>query len=185
MASPESFPGSSTDGRRRRHIAPKRGHFAGMANAKSLPAGYARATPRLQRQERWISDSTRISTDVTHSRRETCRLVHLELHTGDEVQASAFYGELLGWSPERVWVASSSYLALDLGTAIGGGVVECGITRPLWLPYVEVVSVDEATDHACRLGATVKLDPSEGRSGWRSVVSNPAAGEVALWQPKR
>jgi predicted enzyme related to lactoylglutathione lyase len=112
-------------------------------------------------------------------------VVHLEPHTGDEVQAAAFYEELLGWSPERVRVASSSYLALDLDLAMGGGVVGCGTTRPLWLPYVQVVRVDEATEDACRLGAAVKLDPSEGRSSWRSVVSSPVAGEVALWQPKR
>jgi predicted enzyme related to lactoylglutathione lyase len=140
---------------------------------------------RIAVKERWISDSARITTDVTRNQNEACPVVHLELHTGDEVRAAAFYEELLGWSPERVRVASSSYLALDLGDNMGGGVVECGTTRPLWLPYVEVVRVEEATEHACRLGATVKLDPSEGRSGWRSVVSSPIAGEVALWQPKR
>jgi hypothetical protein len=29
------------------------------------------------------------------------------------------------------------------------------------------------------------LSPREGPAGWRSVVSTPAAGEIALWQPKR
>jgi predicted enzyme related to lactoylglutathione lyase len=112
-------------------------------------------------------------------------IVHLELHTGDGVQAGAFYQELLGWRPQRVRAASSSYLAIDFDGSIGGGIVECGTRRPLWLPYVEVDGVEQMTEHARRLGAAVLLDPCEGPSGWRSVVSSPVAGEVALWELKR
>jgi predicted enzyme related to lactoylglutathione lyase len=112
-------------------------------------------------------------------------VVHLELHTGNQVQASAFYQELLDWRTQLVRTASRSYLALDLGGPIGGGIVECGNRRPLWLPYVEVDRVEGATEHARRLGATVILEPSQGPSGWRSVVSSPVAGEVALWELKR
>ena len=57
--------------------------------------------------------------------------------------------------------------------------------RPLWLPYAEVERIGDATEHARRLGAAVLLEPREGPSGWRSVVSSPVAGEVALWEPKR
>ena len=120
-------------------------------------------------------------TDYPHPR----PVVHLELHTGDEVQASTFYQELLGWRPQLVRAASSSYLAIDFGGPIGGGMVECGTRRPLWLPYVEVDRVERATEHARRLGATVILEPCEGPSGWRSVVSSPVAGEVALWELRR
>ena len=67
---------------------------------------------------------------------------------------------------------------------MGGGIVECGTERPLWLPYVEVDRIDDATDCARRLGASVLLEPREGPSGWRSVVSARDAGEIALWQPK-
>jgi predicted enzyme related to lactoylglutathione lyase len=112
-------------------------------------------------------------------------LVHLELHTGDRALASAFYARLLRWRPELIRGASGSYLSLELGSTCGGGIVECGTVRPVWLPYVEVDHVEELTGRACRLGATVLLEPHEGPSGWRSVVSSPAGGEVALWQPKR
>ena len=40
-------------------------------------------------------------------------------------------------------------------------------------------------EHARRLGAAVLLEPRERPSGWRSIVSSPVAGEVALWQLKR
>jgi predicted enzyme related to lactoylglutathione lyase len=112
-------------------------------------------------------------------------VVHLELHTPEAPSASAFYARLLGWRPERVRTACGSYLALGLGDdEVGGGIVECPTERALWLPYVEVDRIDEATDRARRLGASVRLGPREGPAGWRSVVSTPAAGEIALWQAK-
>jgi predicted enzyme related to lactoylglutathione lyase len=63
--------------------------------------------------------------------------------------------------------------------------VECGTRRALWLPYVEVGEVQAATERARRLGGSVLLEPREGPAGWRSVVSSPAGGELAFWQPKR
>ena len=112
-------------------------------------------------------------------------VVHLELHTRDLPGACAFYAELCGWKPERIDAGCGSYLALELGAGLDGGVVECRTSRPLWLPYVEVPRVADATERARALGAAVLLDPREGPAGWRSVVAAPAAGEVALWQPKR
>jgi predicted enzyme related to lactoylglutathione lyase len=111
-------------------------------------------------------------------------VVHLELHTGDLPSASALYAELCGWRPERVVAGGSSYLALELAHGLGGGVVECGTPRPVWLPYVEVKRVDQATDRARRLGASVLLEPREGPAGWRSVVASPVGGEMAFWQRK-
>src|SRR5881296_1001367 len=112
-------------------------------------------------------------------------VVHLELHTGDQARASAFYAKLLCWRPELIEAGSGSYVALELGGGFGGGIVECGTRRPLWLPYVEVADVAGVTDRARRLGASVLLEPREGPAGWRSVVAAPAAGEIAFWQPKR
>jgi uncharacterized protein len=112
-------------------------------------------------------------------------VVHLELHTADQARASAFYAKLLCWRPQLIEAGSGSYLALELGGGLGGGIVECGTARPLWLPYVEVGQVEESTEHARQLGASVLLAPREGPTGWRSVVSSPQGGELALWQPKR
>jgi predicted enzyme related to lactoylglutathione lyase len=112
-------------------------------------------------------------------------VVHLELHTGDQARASAFYVRLCGWRPERVDAGCGAYQALEWGGGLGGGVVECRTRRPLWLPYVEVPGIVEATEGARRLGASVLLEPREGPAGWRSVVAAPAAGEIALWEPKR
>ena len=113
------------------------------------------------------------------------RVVHLELHTGDLASARAFYAELCGWRAQRIDTCAGSYVALGLADTLGGGIVECPIERPLWLPYVEVADVASATDHARSLGASVLLEPREGPAGWRSGGALHAAGEIAFWQPKR
>jgi uncharacterized protein len=112
-------------------------------------------------------------------------LVHLELHTGDLEGARDFYSQQVGWRPEQIEQRHGSYLALALGRGLGGGIVECATDRPVWLPYVEVSDVAAATEGARQAGATVLLPPREGPAGWRSVVTTPAGGEIAFWQPKR
>ena len=111
-------------------------------------------------------------------------VVHLELHTSNLSRACAFYTGLFGWRAERLAAGPCSYLALDLSNGVHGGVVERDSDRCLWLPYVEVADVAEATDRARLLGASVLLGPREGPTGWRTVVAAPAGAEIALWQPK-
>lgn len=116
---------------------------------------------------------------------ESRRVVHLELHTGDLADARSFYDQLCGWREEPIDTPFGSYLALELGSSIGGGIVESPTQRAIWLPYVEVECIEDATDRARLLGAQVLLEPREGPAGWRSVVATRAAGEIAFWQPKR
>jgi predicted enzyme related to lactoylglutathione lyase len=111
-------------------------------------------------------------------------VVHLELHTGDLPGARALYAKLCGWRTEQIDTKNGSYLALEFGGGFGGGIVECGTRRALWLPYIDVTRIDQATELARRLGASVLLEPREGPAGWRSVVATPEGGEIALWQPK-
>jgi uncharacterized protein len=111
-------------------------------------------------------------------------LVQLELHTDDLPRASTFYRELLGWRTERLECRSGIYHGLTLGGALDGGIVECGVRRPIWLPYVEVKEIEAMTELGRALGATVLLEPREGPAGWRSVLATSHGGEIALWQPK-
>jgi predicted enzyme related to lactoylglutathione lyase len=110
--------------------------------------------------------------------------VHLELHTTNLARACGFYTQLFSWRIERIDTGSGCYLALELGDRIEGGVVERDTDRPVWLPYVQVDDISEATERAWMLGATVLLRPREGPAGWRSAVASPAGGQIALWQRK-
>jgi predicted enzyme related to lactoylglutathione lyase len=118
--------------------------------------------------------------------RQACAnpVVHLELQSGNLSRACAFYTRLLGWRTEKIDLESGSYLALELGNGIDGGVVERDTERSLWLPYVEVDDVAGATERARFLGAAVLLEPREGPAGWRSVVATASGAEIALWQSK-
>jgi uncharacterized protein len=107
-------------------------------------------------------------------------VVHLEFHTGDH----ASYAKLLCWRQELIEAAPGSYLALGLGGGFGGGIAVCGTMRPLWLPYVQVDQIEESTERARQLGASVLLAPREGPAGWRGIISAPQRGELAIWQPK-
>jgi predicted enzyme related to lactoylglutathione lyase len=111
-------------------------------------------------------------------------VVHLELHTSDMPGATTLCAQLCGWRAQPTRTASGCYVALELGGELGGGIVECGTTRAVWVPYVAVSQIDTATDLARQLGAAVLLEPREGPAGWRSVITTPAAGEIALWQQK-
>ena len=111
-------------------------------------------------------------------------VVHLELHTNDREASSRFYSDLLRWQTERIDTQWGSYHALCLGSRLDGGIVECGTRRASWLPYVAVDHIEATTDLARRLGARVLLAPREGPAGWRAVLSTPAGGQIALWQPK-
>ncbi len=118
------------------------------------------------------------------SRSARSPVVHLELHTRDLAQARGLYAELCGWQGERIEAGRASYLALELGE-IGGGIVECATERPVWVPYVAVRRITDATDRARRLGADVLLEPRECPNGWRSVVTTVQGGEIAFWEPKQ
>jgi uncharacterized protein len=119
------------------------------------------------------------------SSRQPSRVVHLELHTHDRSGASTFYRRLLGWRTERIDGRRGSYHALALGGPLDGGIVECGATHPMWLPYVEVAEIEAITERGRALGASVLLEPREGPAGWRSVLAASEGGEIALWQPKQ
>jgi predicted enzyme related to lactoylglutathione lyase len=99
-------------------------------------------------------------------------------------RALDFYTRLFSWHAETVELAHTAYLSLKLGDGIEGGIAKHDGEGSMWLPYVEVVDVAEATQRARGLGATVLLGPSEGPAGWRSILGVPAGARIALWQPK-
>jgi len=112
-------------------------------------------------------------------------VVHLELRADNLARACAFYTQLFQWRAETIHSNGSSYLALELGEGIGGGIAEHDDGRTVWLPYVEVADIAEATERARLAGAAVLLEPREGPAGWRSVLAPPTGPEIALWQSKR
>jgi predicted enzyme related to lactoylglutathione lyase len=112
------------------------------------------------------------------------QVVHLELHTSDRAASTRFYSGLLRWQTQEINTLWGSYHALRLGSGFDGGIVECRTPLASWLPYVAVDQIEATTELARRLGAQVLLAPRAGPAGWRAVLSTPAGGQIALWQPR-
>lgn len=68
--------------------------------------------------------------------------------------------------------------------ALTGGIVEHDTATALWLPYVAVASVPEATACARDMGGSVLAEPRLNARGIRSVVADSANAPIALWQPR-
>jgi hypothetical protein len=134
------------------------------------------ATPGADSVLRWILRPARIvtgmSTGMNAMRTGPRRVVHLELHTGDQVRAGAFYAELLQWRPELVRRGSSCYLAVDLGPAVGGGSssarrgVRCGCRTPR--------SSGSAMRPSTPAGSARRCCSNHGRGRQAGEVSCPA-----------
>ena len=60
---------------------------------------------------------------------------------------------MFDWRVEQVRAGSASYLALELGHGVQGGVVELDGEPAAWLPYVEVADIADATERAPHLGS--------------------------------
>ena len=96
-------------------------------------------------------------------------VVHLELHTAQLARARAFYGAVCGWEPDRIRTRAGSYLALELGGGLGGGMVECGTRRPLWLR-------PPAPTGRCGSVPPARCRPARSSGSSRAEVASPPSG---------
>jgi predicted enzyme related to lactoylglutathione lyase len=93
--------------------------------------------------------------------------------------SSKFYAKLLGWT------ASEGPGGL---TMLGGkagpfaAVAKRDGVVAGWIPYAQVEDVDEATNAAVKLGATLVSQKTRGPAGEYSVVRDPGGAAIALWQ---
>jgi predicted enzyme related to lactoylglutathione lyase len=102
--------------------------------------------------------------------------VWFDLRTPARDAAERFYSSLLGWQ-----VGDGG--ALAAGGAPWGVVAEDReLDTARWLPYIQVEDLDEATDRAVELGATVVQPRTAGPAGFFTTISDPTGAQVALWQ---
>jgi predicted enzyme related to lactoylglutathione lyase len=120
-------------------------------------------------------------------------VVHFEIYGEDPEQLAQFYTSLFDWTIERV--PDMDYRMIKTvdtdpkGTPTQPGGVNGGLMkRPMpdargWLNYVNVESVETATERAKKLGATVARgkSPVPGM-GWFAVLLDPQGNHFAVWQ---
>ena len=112
------------------------------------------------------------------------QVVHLELHTSDREASTRFYRGLLQWQTERIDTAWGSYQALKLGADSTAGSSSAGRAWPAGSRTSRSIRSQRARVWRAGWGRGCCSRPREGPAGWRAVLSTPAGGEIALWQPK-
>lgn len=91
----------------------------------------------------------------------------------------SFYEQLLGWASTE-GPPGMTMFAGEKGPFAGVGAGENGLVG--WVPYVQVESVDAATQKAEKLGATVLAAKTRGPAGEYTIVRDPGGAALALWQ---
>jgi len=114
--------------------------------------------------------------------------VHMELNTTDPEKAKEFYGKMFDWQLEDMPMGpSETYTMIKTSEGPGGGLLKHPMAGApsMWLVYVGVPDVKEATAKAASLGAQVGKDVTEVPGmGWFSILLDPTGAPFALWQEK-
>jgi predicted enzyme related to lactoylglutathione lyase len=115
------------------------------------------------------------------------RFVWHELLTHDVKEARAFYTGVFGWDAHEVDMGETgTYWIMKRGDIDTAGMMQMPDSAPApshWLFYVGVANVDERTDRAGALGATVMVPPRDiPNMGRFSVLADPTGAPIAMFQ---
>lgn len=112
--------------------------------------------------------------------------VHLELNTPDLAKAKTFYSALFGWEfQDNEMGPGMIYSTFKPDDGPGGGMTSFPGGHPGWLAYVGVKEINESTEKARSLGATMVMGPQEIPGiGWMTILKDPTGCTIALFQPK-
>lgn len=115
------------------------------------------------------------------------RFVWYELMSPDAEAAKAFYGKVVGWGTRPAPVPGTDYTLFTAGDVPVCGVMDlkaCGEGgQPGWLGYVGVADVDAAADQARRLGATIRMPPTDiPNVGRFAVLTDSQGAAIALFR---
>jgi predicted enzyme related to lactoylglutathione lyase len=115
-----------------------------------------------------------------------------ELTTNDTGAAEAFYTKLFGWTPKHSQQGSPlEYTEFSVGGTPTIGMMPKPVGMPeyvpsYWMPYFQVVSLDESFAKAKSLGATVMVPPQAvPNTGRFSVQNDPKGAMFALFEFKQ
>lgn len=111
--------------------------------------------------------------------------VHVELMSTDVDKAKSFYGKLFDWTLEDMPMPDMTYTMLRVGDGTGGGLMKNPIpgAPSMWVPYVLVDDLEDATAKATSLGATLMKPATEVAGAGRfTLITDPAGAMLGLWQ---
>jgi predicted enzyme related to lactoylglutathione lyase len=111
--------------------------------------------------------------------------VHVELMSTDLDKVKSFYSRMFQWELEDMPGGEEDYTLIKVGEGTGGGMMRNPIpgAPSMWMPYVLVQDLREATQKAQSLGAKLMKDVTEVPGmGAFTIVTDPAGAMLGLWQ---
>jgi predicted enzyme related to lactoylglutathione lyase len=152
-----------------------------------------RPIPRLAaRPKEWLPDGCEETLQEHGVRRKMGEVERypngtfcwIDVGTNDAPAAKEFYGGLFGWEFEDLPTSEQgTYTICRLkGKAVSGLYDQAD--EPVWSSYLSVADVDEATNRAKQLGASVIVEPFGTPGGGRAAtIRDPAGAVVSLSRP--
>ena len=110
-----------------------------------------------------------------------------ELLTTDPDGAVRFYGELFGWTEEKMDMGEmGTYHMMKRGERYGVGIMQMppqAAAPPHWLPYIAVEDVDQWAEKVTQLGGKIFYPPNDiPNIGRFSVCADSAGGMFAIFK---
>jgi predicted enzyme related to lactoylglutathione lyase len=108
-----------------------------------------------------------------------------ELITDDAARAGAFYGQVFGWSEDRVPMANGTYTVFKKSDAQAAGMMQATpdmrLTHPYWLVYFAVEDCDAIATKAKQLGGQIRKAPADiPHIGRFAVLTDPQDAWFAI-----
>jgi uncharacterized protein len=94
-------------------------------------------------------------------------------------ESISFYVQLLGWK-SVAGPPGMTMLSKEKAPFAAVGKKEHQTVG--WVPYAHVENLDQATQRAIQLGATVVQEKRTGPAGEFTLVRDPGGATIALWQ---
>ena len=111
--------------------------------------------------------------------------VYVQLQAQNLEKAKMFYGQLFDWKYDESQTPAGPYVEIQVGEGTAGGIVaHRDTTKPSqWVPYIVVTNINEFTDKARALGATVLQGPLQlPDESWFSLIVDPTGATFGLHQ---
>jgi predicted enzyme related to lactoylglutathione lyase len=109
----------------------------------------------------------------------------VDLATTDPVGASAFYGDLFGWTTEQLGPEAGGYGLLRLhGKQVGGiGPTMDSQRPPSWAVYLATDDADDTASRVAENGGTVVMPPMDVMNeGRMAVFTDPSGAAFSVWE---
>jgi len=115
------------------------------------------------------------------------RFCWIELAARDRQVAERFYSGLFGWTTRDIPMGEQGvYVMFQKNGRDIGAMWETAEHPPAWTSYISIANVDDATETAKRLGATVLGGPLDVMDAGRmAYLADPQGAPFALWEPKK